>query len=134
VSIFFFHSLQFSENSSLLDFSLSSFNELDNLNVGWVIRVLVNLHSGGESWSWPLLLAKWLAMHVPVGVWSFRSISWFSVAVLVLRDLVLMIDKCLARLHDIVVNLTRFPVSVVVAILCFVLCRRRWLIDAIDTG
>lgn len=90
-------------------------SKLDDLNVRWVLRVLVDLHQLVVVLRWPLVhrCAAGLAMAVPVTVWSIASVCGLCVTILVLRHLVLSIQEWRASLHHIVVDLWWRPVGVV---------------------
>lgn len=91
--------------------------ELDNLDIGWFLSVLKDLHKLGVVLLWPLLAARWLAMHVPVTVWTKTTISGLNMAVLVLHNLVLVLCDWVLGVEDWVVNWQWLPVGVVGSIL-----------------
>jgi len=85
--------------------------QLNNLNIRWVFLVLVDLNERG---CWPLLFTHWLAVAIPIAVWTWRSISWINLSILMLSHLVLVILKWLASPVNSVIDLRRLPVFVVI--------------------
>lgn len=100
-------------------------SQLNNLDVLWILRVLVDLHELVVVFGWPLFAAGGLSVRVPVTVWSLASISGLDVSVLVLRHLMLVLHEWLASLDHIIVDLRRLAVGVVLSVLRSVGLRRR---------
>lgn len=73
-----------------------------------------------ESFWSPLGFGLWLTIHVPVTVWSVRSIGWVDLLVLVLNDLVFMVVEILASVENWVINWLWLPVRVVRTMLSLV--------------
>jgi hypothetical protein len=87
--------------------------ELNNLDVGWFLGVLINLNQLSVVLLRPLILTVGLAVHIPVTMWTETAVSALNVAVLVLHNLVLVLGDWVLRVEDWVVNWQRFPVAVV---------------------
>lgn len=110
-----------------LGFLSIAFRQLNNLDVLWILRVLVDLHELVVLLSWPLLAAGWLSVGVPVTLWSIASVSGLDVSVLVLSHLMLVLHEWLASLDNIIIDLSRLPVRIVLTVLCLIgLSRRGW--------
>lgn len=116
---------------------------MNDLDVGGVFRVLVNLCQKGVVRLWPFLASDcsvtgWLAIAVPVTVRAVASVGRIDLSLLVLHNLVLVIRESLVGAEDWVVDCWWCPVRVVVAPGLLVLLnrseRRRvgWVVRWID--
>lgn len=108
-----------------LGFLSIAFRQLNNLDVLWILRVLVDLHELVVLLSWPLLAAGWLSVGVPVTLWSIASVSGLDVSVLVLSHLMLVLHEWLASLDNIIIDLSRLPIGIILTVLCLIGLRRR---------
>ena len=87
---------------------------------------MVDLDHACEGLSWPFLSAGWLAIAVPVAMWTRGSISWFSLSILMLGHLVLMIIEVFASLVDSIIDLWRLVILVGITPLLLICLLSSW--------